>query len=105
MKFRFHRGSLTDSMATVIEVDSLEELMPLIDFDLPSDRAYLTCTWYAKDDRIDWDTYIVTYHSLAYTFPVGFSNGLLPLRRENEDFRDNRSSKDDAAGSGIVLYV
>jgi len=37
MKFRFHKGSLEDSIKTVIDVNSLEELEDIIskEYDIP----------------------------------------------------------------------
>lgn len=74
-RFRFHKGSLADSLATEIQVNSLREI--------PRDwweEGSLTCEYYGKDNRTDGypDTYIVTGIYRGRRVPVGFSDG--PLR-------------------------
>lgn len=69
MLFRQHRGDLVDSMLTVKEVHSLEDVQNIV----PLAGNELKCKWYAKDDRIGWDTWIITdQHGV-----LGFSNGEL----------------------------
>lgn len=77
-KFRFHRGSLADSMATVVEVDGRTALIDLLDDtiirDLPPKAYAVTVKPYGGiDERIGWDTYIV----LVDEIPVGFTDGPL----------------------------
>jgi hypothetical protein len=77
MKYRSHRGSLEDSMATVIEVNSLDDLRDKLnakqEYEPFKIKGKLTCIWYCKDDRIGWDTYIVC----ADGWVIGMSNGKL----------------------------
>ena len=66
MKFRDHRGSLTESMATVIDIPpTLEALKIIINTELGkygvpeiSDEM-ITVESYGFDNRIGWDTHIV----------------------------------------------
>lgn len=83
MLFRFHRGGLSESMATVIEVQSLSDLKKILD---EEDSKYgsgeqikcLTCESYGFDNRINWDTHIITAHYDNGEYYVrGFSNGML----------------------------
>jgi hypothetical protein len=77
-KFREHRGTLQESLATVVEVASLDELIahlgPIV-APIPLTAERITIAHYAIDPRIGWDTYIVviTGHGVA-----GFLNGPLP---------------------------
>ena len=65
VNFRFHKGSLSDSMETIVKVSTHSELCELLRINLD--------TWGYKfkdedikvehkmyDERIDWDTYYVT---------------------------------------------
>ena len=70
-KFRFHRGSLADSMATVREVNSLYELITALNDVCEPGKVLIKP--YCYDDRIDWDTHIVTIDGRA----VGFTDGPL----------------------------
>jgi hypothetical protein len=77
MKFRFHRGSLEDSLATVVEVGSMAELRAVIEKEwgliCPTGDEPLSVEPYGYDARIDWDTHLVLW---KYQ-PVGFLNGPL----------------------------
>lgn len=71
--FRENRSLLEDSMKTVVEVNSRAELkrhlykvIPYMDI-----NSILDVKWYARDDRIGWDTYLVTLDGCA----IGFTNG------------------------------
>ena len=68
MKYREHRGSLADSMETVIEVKDLKDLAEKMKY-----KGKLTCEWYAKDDRIGWDTWLVCEDGCA----IGMADGNL----------------------------
>lgn len=68
MKYREHRGSLADSMETVIEVKDLKDLAEKLSY-----QGKLTCRWYAQDDRIGWDTWLVCDEN----GPLGMSDGEL----------------------------
>jgi len=70
--FRKHRGGLDDSMQTVREVNSISDI---IDY-LNEDKFFppvtnLECRYYCYDDRIGWDTFIITHNGMA----IGFTNG------------------------------
>ena len=70
MLFRFHRGSLEDSMKTVREVKSLAEIEALL-----KSAGYLPGKIkvydYGYDFRVGWNTYVVTVNRKH----VGFTNG------------------------------
>jgi hypothetical protein len=81
IKFREHRGTLIDSMETVVEVGSKQELVKVISerlgiyshgINISMDTIQINP--YGFDTRIGWDTYIVT---LANYGVVGFTNGKL----------------------------
>jgi len=78
-KFRYHRGGLRESMETIIEVSGKQDLVD----------KFLKDEWislynptldtvqvkpYSYDDRIKWDTHIVT---LTEWGVVGFTDGPL----------------------------
>ena len=68
MKFRPHRGSLSDAMKEVSEIEpSMETLKQLL---ILSDEK-LEIKYYCYDERIDWDTYIVVVNGQT----VGFTDG------------------------------
>ena len=78
-KFRFHRGSLTDSIKTMIEITSKEELCDAINKEFENlgmsfSFDDLEISYYAEDKRINWDKeYIVKIPNLGV---VGFTNSL-----------------------------
>jgi len=78
-KFRWHRGSLAESMETVVEFDgSKEALFVILKSDaLPwfpaIDIHDVSVEPYAFDDRIGWDTHIVTVTGGA----CGFTDGAI----------------------------
>lgn len=82
-RFRFHRGSLADSKATEIEVNSLKELMDY--YNSHADEIFritkLSCEYYGRDDRPNGYplTYIVkcVYAHESGEYPLGFSDELL----------------------------
>lgn len=91
MKFRHHRGSLAESMRTVVELDpSLEALRAHLTSSRKNDPhgnhvGNLVVSYYGEDNRIGWSiTYIVTEDGNA----IGFTNG--PINVEN-----SREIKDD----------
>lgn len=83
MKFREHRGSLADSMTTVVEVDGFDGLLahirklaePWPTFP-PVSVETVTVTQFIPGDSIDprtgWDTHIVTLNDYGV---LGFTNG------------------------------
>lgn len=82
-RFRFHRGSLADSKATEIEVNSLKELMDY--YNSHADKIFritkLSCEYYGRDDRPNGYplTYMVkcVYAHDSGEYPLGFSDELL----------------------------
>jgi hypothetical protein len=74
MKYREHRGSLADSMETVIEVKSLRDLATKMNY-----KGVLSCKEYSQDHRIGWDTWLICEDG----FPIGMSNGELKADDES----------------------
>lgn len=82
-RFRFHRGSLADAMATVTTVDTLEQLIAHIEaywadsglaWSLERDGP-LRFEYCGYDDRIAWDTwYVCDSHGV-----IGMSDGNLSI--------------------------
>lgn len=81
IKFRRHRELLTESMETVIEVSSLEEIKIELNRDgFPPHWEELKFSDYKMwDSRIDWDTYYVLgrLKGKSEFWVVGMSNGVL----------------------------
>ncbi len=79
--YRPHRGSLSDSMREVVEVSDLPQLVRAMRREVerwyPIDELpTLEATKlepYGFDDRIGWDTYLVTVNGQAW----GYTNGPL----------------------------
>lgn len=79
IKFRYHRGVLDESMATTILVESKHELKSLLldEMGFLKKNAYgIEVEPYAHDERIGWDTHIVSI-ILPGGIPkvVGFTDG------------------------------
>ena len=77
MKFREHRGGLTESMATVVDVDGKTALIALMrdrlkPYNFTFEDADLTVEPYVFDERIGWDTYIVSIKGYGV---AGFTDG------------------------------
>lgn len=68
MKFLYrpHRGALADAMEELKEFDTYEEMLDYIqkehkiDGNFAFDKEEIYISYYGYDDRIDWETYIVT---------------------------------------------
>jgi len=75
MKVREHRGSLEDSMRTCFEVQNKTELVEAIEAilhcEVKADDVAIES--YTYDDRIHWDTYLITIKGQVF----GFSNGMI----------------------------
>lgn len=67
--FRFHRGTLADSMETVVEFKGLFELIEILN--TVYDPGKVLVKPYGFDARIGWDTYLVTIDGNA----VGMTDG------------------------------
>jgi hypothetical protein len=87
-KFRYHRGSLKDSMETVIEVKDKNDLLDQIlsnyaDTSFPLDRKdiknFTIQPYGGIDKRIGWNTYIVEIDACPPwgRHVAGFTNGPL----------------------------
>lgn len=81
IKFREHKGSLSDSMETITEINSKQELVKVIterlgvySHGLNISMDTIQINPYGFDTRIGWDTYIVTLSNYGV---VGFTNGKL----------------------------
>lgn len=75
--YRSHRGTLEESMKTVCEVNSKQELANHIseEFGLFINPNDLTVRWYCADNRIGWGKcYIVTLPDFGV---LGFTNDIL----------------------------
>jgi hypothetical protein len=84
VKYRHHRGSLVDSMATVVEVADMRALLMILrstdifgagSIRYPS-RDNVTVVKYGDgiDERIGWDTHLVSVYGSA----CGFTDGMVP---------------------------
>lgn len=77
VKYRDHRGGLAESMATQQEFKDRAGLVEYLRQDLAHygimvSDADVVIEPYAQDDRIDWDTWIVTVKGVGV---VGFTDG------------------------------
>lgn len=75
--FRWHRGGLADSMATVVPCTSMVALVSILRTEPGLERLTperVKVEFYARDDRIQWACHLVTVDGL----PQGFTNGYLP---------------------------
>lgn len=77
MKFREHRGSLADSMATCIELLDKAALVAhcqrlLKPYNKSFEPEQLRVAPYCRDDRTGWDTHIVTIDGYGV---MGFTDG------------------------------
>lgn len=80
MKFRFHKGDLLESLKTKTEVNSIKELINLINKTYPYMPKVnkIKFKYVGYDNRIKWDTYnvIVKFGGLDYSV-AGMSDGIL----------------------------
>lgn len=81
VRFRMHRGGLLESLATTVSVESLddvlkvvEELQPFSVFYNPNKCRKLSCEFYCNDDRINWETWAIKDGNGHI---IGFSDGPL----------------------------
>lgn len=83
INFRRHKGSLKDSMETIVTLNSKTEFWNHISevlYEWAIDNSYVPCVLdfevsfypYIYDDRIDWDTWIVVSRHFGV---LGFTNG------------------------------
>lgn len=71
--FRPQRGSLDAAMAEVREVGMPDLVAYAVEI-TGQDKPQLTVKPYARDERIDWDTYLVTVEGFGV---LGYTNGAL----------------------------
>lgn len=76
IKFRFHRGTLKESLQTVVEIGSRAELAERIGRELGRDVSpeSLKIQAYGFDNRIGWDGYMVSVEGWGV---AGFIDGPL----------------------------
>lgn len=85
-KFRWHRGSLAESMETVVDFDgSKEALVVLLKVDampwFPAlEPEHVAVEPYCYDERIGWDSHMVTVMGGA----IGFTDGPLAIEAPKE---------------------
>lgn len=79
IKYRPHRGGLSESMEEVVEIATKDNLVKILlknyaphITNITLDNVYIRP--YGYDDRIDWDTHIVTIDGLG---AVGFTNAMI----------------------------
>jgi hypothetical protein len=72
--FRFHRGGLDESLATVIKIDSFEQLLVLLVDAWAVPFHKVSIEEYGFDDRIDWDTHSVRVFIGDIGYVAGFLN-------------------------------
>lgn len=76
VKFREQRGGLEESMATVVELENRAQLVDYVAAIFKGqwiDPEKLDVIPQGIDDRIGWDTFIITLDGQA----IGFTNGPL----------------------------
>ena len=82
IKYRDHRGSLSDSMLTVIEVESKQDIINHLNKfykQFGKEVCEIKFVYSTYDDRIKWDTYYVLQklkESDEFTI-AGMSNGIV----------------------------
>ena len=71
MLFREHRGTLAESLKTTKNFQTKRELVDYLEklFEIPLND--LVCEFYCYDDRINWETYILTKKNYGV---IGFTN-------------------------------
>lgn len=73
VKYRDHRSTLSDSMKTVREICSMDDLRDHLESTYIFPGSEITVKPYGYDKRINWNTYIVCMDGQA----VGFTDGPL----------------------------
>jgi hypothetical protein len=83
MRFRSHRGSLADSLETVCEFETFDDLARIVRSRFKTGDAPITVKPYTYDERIKWDTHIVEVEGFG---PVGFTDG--PVRNAMNQIKE-----------------
>lgn len=90
--FRFHKGMLEDSMKTMREISSFQSLKMMIECEWDFEPVAIKISPYVYDDRIKWDTHIVsaTFKGLDESgfMPVGFLSRMPEWYLPSEDAHD-----------------
>ena len=75
--YRPHRGGLEEAMKEVVELSSWQALVEHVKqmWPVKDDGSNLVVKWAIFDDRIEWDTYMVTVDGNI----IGWTNA--PVRR------------------------
>ena len=71
MKIRFHRGTLEEAMKTVVEIPATRKAVAdrlTQDLGRPVLPKDLVISNYCRDDRIGWDTHLVSWKGQAVAF-------------------------------------
>lgn len=72
VSFRFHRGTLSDSMTTMVDVIDLSDLLTIVQGLFPAaSHSNITVAEYCYDERVGWDTHIICIDCEA----IGFTDG------------------------------
>ena len=72
MEFRYQCSTLEESMGTIIEVENLSELMNELSKEHGDlSQKHIKVEYHCFDDRINWDSYIITINGDV----IGFTNG------------------------------
>ena len=81
-QFRPHRGGLEESMAEVMEVNSIQDIVDYVEktTPIPNIKFNIKVRKYGYDARIKWDTYIVTDQFGV----IGFTDGPIGPIKEGE---------------------
>lgn len=77
MKFRFHRGSLSESLKTQFEFKDKEDLINKINTEFPElklNNSNFKCSYYEYDSRIVEEVYVIQIESNKGKFVIGFSD-------------------------------
>lgn len=75
MKYRQHKGSLEESIATTCEIDATKHAIASLasnEIGRNVDPASISVTHYGYDSRISWDSYIVEVEGYGV---LGFTDG------------------------------
>ncbi len=73
--FREHKGSLEDSLQTIVEVENLKDIQRIVNDKYFHPVLDLKTEYYTYDKRIDWDTYIITAMLEETRIVIGFTKG------------------------------
>lgn len=82
MKYRDHKGSLSDSLDTVQEINSIDELKNHLNKshnDFGKEVKEIKFEYMGFDKRINWETYYVLFilNNEAHFRVAGMSNGII----------------------------